>query len=155
MTTEEIIPELLRLGFKDESTFDSTKFTLGINNFELEFINGKFSLEADGGYDYNGTLDLDHLHVNQIKLLYIILTGENIEEKEVFFNYSEWKEKLKKSKEDLIERQRLFLLDHPHFANLPQALPGLDFLDFLSKQSLDNSTTIVWHEQQHIKEDPK
>jgi hypothetical protein len=154
MTIEEIIPELLRLGFRDESTFDSTKFTLSVNNFALEFINGKFSLEADGGYDYNGTLDLGHLQINQIKPLYFILTGETIKEQEVLFNYSEWQEKLKKAKEDLIERQRLFLLENPTYAKFPFHR-DLDFLNFLGKTGTDNSSTFKWSEQQHIKEDPK
>jgi hypothetical protein len=154
MTTEEIIPELLRLGFKDESSFDSTKFTLRVNNFALEFVNGKFSLEADGGYDDNGTLDLEYLQISQIRQLYFILTGESIVEKEVSFNYSDWRDKLKKAKEDFIERQQSFLLKNPLFANMPPFEPGLGFLEFLSR-GLDNSTKIVWHEQEHIKEERK
>lgn len=147
---DKILQNLLRLGFKDQSTIHCTLFILEVNNFSLRYINGKFELEGDGGYEYSGTLDMEHLQVDHIKTLYSLLTGENISDQDVLFDYNEWQENLRIKEEQRIENMKKFFPEG--FTKLPDHNVGfLNLLETMGKPDVRTSRTIVWHESENLK----
>jgi hypothetical protein len=159
MREEQIIPQLLSLGFKDKSSINNTHLDLDVSDFTLEYEKGKFKLIGNGGYDDAGEMELGHLQIEDIKPLYKLLTGETLKEIEVVFNYQEWQEKLKKDEEQRVERREQYFKDNPWYAEMIASYPKneeVGFLDMMAKVSSANQvngTTIVWHEEPMIKKE--
>lgn len=148
MKQQTIIHNLLKLGFRDESTVRYVRFVLDIKSFYLQYENGKFELHGNGGYDDEGLMELEHFQVKDITPLFKLLTGAKLIEYDVKFNFIEWREKLIKEENDRIERSKLF----PESFSFPKFHSGLGFLDLLTKQNLSQSS-YCWHEESYIKED--
>lgn len=145
---EETIKKLLELGFEDKTySVDNPRFELSVNEFSLLCENGKFTLEGNGGYDDHGSMDLDHLQIEDIRPLYKLLTGNVLTEKEVSFNYEEWQEKLKRDAEQREENfKRLFPNGlWGHLGKFPKQ-SDVGFLDFLQNSSNETSDKFVWQE---------
>jgi hypothetical protein len=151
MKEEKTIHQLLNFGFKDESSINNVRLYLNVNGFSLYYEEGRFRLEGNGGYDYAGELELDHLQIEDIKPLYKLLTGKPLEEIHVAFNYAEWRDKLQKAAAEREESRKQFLKDNPIYGMF-LGNNEVGFLDFLEKSSSNKveGTTIVWQERSNL-----